>query len=246
MKSRMGISMMPVFILAVWMGSVLPSGMQAQGAAAFVPVHPVSSVPDRSALTVARLQYGGGDWYTGPTALPNLLDRIARDTGLPVARGEVVLNLLDPALADHPYLYMTGHGAVEFSPAEAEALRRHLEAGGFLHADDNYGMDEAFRLAMRQVFPDRDLVEIPPDHPVFHAVHALPEGLPKVHAHDDAPPQAFGILLDGRLAVFYSFESDLTNGWEDPGVHDVPRALRDDALRMGVNLFVHALSSRTP
>lgn len=192
---------------------------------------------------IARLQYGGGgDWYASPSALPNLLEAIRFRTGLPVAEREAVVTPLDPALADHPYLFLTGHGNIAFTPEERRTLRAYLEGGGFLHADDNYGVDPAFRREMALLFPDRPLVEVPPDHPVFHALYAFPEGLPKIHEHGGEAPQAWGIFHEGRLIVFYSQESDLGNGWEDPDVHGDPPELREAALRMGVNLFLHALS----
>jgi hypothetical protein len=193
-------------------------------------------------IGIARLQYeGGGDWYANPSSLPNLLAAIRERTGLPVAEREVSVRPLDPALPDHPYLYMTGHGNVAFSPAERQALRRYLLGGGFLHADDNYGLDESFRREMAEIFPDAELVEIPADHPVFHIFYEMPEGLPKIHEHDGKPPQAFGIFSGGRLVVFYTYESDLGDGWEDEGVHDDPPQIREQALRMGVNLFLYVL-----
>lgn len=194
-------------------------------------------------LTIARLRYdGGGDWYADPSSLPNLLAAIAERTGIPVSRREVVVSPLDPGLRDHPYLYMTGHGNVRFSLQERSALRGYLLDGGFLHADDNYGLDESFRREMEALFPDREMVELPPDHPVFHGLYDFPEGIPKIHEHDGAPPQAFGIFEDGRLMVFYSYETDLGDGWEDPDVHDDDPETREAALRMGVNLFLYVLS----
>lgn len=205
----------------------------------------VPAAPD--SITVARLQYdGGGDWYANPSSLPNLLEAVRVRTGIPVASRAETVAPLDPALADHPYLYLTGHGNVRFSPAERAALRDYLLSGGFLHADDNYGLDESFRREMAAVFPDAELTEIPPDHPVFHAFYELAEGLPKVHEHDGAAPRALGIFRDGRLLVFYSFESDLGDGWEDPDVHGDPPPVREEALRMGVNLFVYALGQAAP
>jgi hypothetical protein len=200
------------------------------------------AAPADSTLTIARLQYdGGGDWYANPSSLPNLLSAIEAWTGLPVQRREATVTPLDPALRDYPYLYLTGHGNVRFTPQEREALKEYLLAGGFLHADDNYGLDESFRREMAAMFPDRDLVELPPDHPVFHLFFDLPEGLPKIHEHDGKPPQALGIFDGGRLVVFYSYESDLGDGWEDAGVHDDPDPVRQSALRMGVNLYLYAV-----
>ena len=203
------------------------------------PLHPQGTGP----VTIARLQYdGGGDWYANPSSLPNLLAEMRERTGIPTADREVAIRATDPALRDYPFLYMTGHGNVRFTDEERLALRRYLLGGGFLHADDNYGMDESFRREMGRVFPDRELVELPPDHPVFHAPYAFPDGLPKIHEHDGAPPRAFGIFHQGRLVVIYTWETDLGDGWEDADVHEDPPELREKALRMGVNIIVFAMS----
>ncbi|GMR13203.1 MAG: DUF4159 domain-containing protein [Gemmatimonadota bacterium] len=211
-------------------------------------VLPGGSAPSSdSILTVGRLQYdGGGDWYANPSSLSNLLAAIRERTGLPTTRRETALRPLDPALRDYPFLYMTGHGNVRFTEDERAALREYLLSGGFLHADDNYGLDESFRREIAEIFPDRELIELPADHPVFHVVYDLPEGLPKIHEHDGGPPQAFGIFNGGRLMVFYSYESDLGDGWEDEGVHDDTAEVREAAIRMGVNLYVYVLSQITP
>ena len=196
-------------------------------------------------LTVARLQYdGGGDWYANPSSIPNLLAAIRERTSLPVERTEARVTLMDDKLWDYPFLHMTGHGNVKLSDAEVARLREYLQRGGFLHADDNYGMDESFRREMKRVFPDRELVDVPLSHPVYHAVFEFPKGLPKVHEHDGKPARGYGIFLGDRLAVYYSHESDLGNGWEDPDTHKDPPAVREAALRMGVNLFVYAVTSR--
>ena len=201
----------------------------------------------QTGLTIARLQYdGGGDWYANPSSLPNLLAAIRARTGLPVAEREAVVKPLDASLRDHPYVYMTGHGNVRFTVEERVAIREYLLAGGFLHADDNYGLDESFRKEIAAIFPDRPIVELPPDHEVFHGVYDFPDGLPKIHEHDGNPPQAFGLFDRGRLILFYSFESDLGDGWEDADVHEDDAEVREQALRMGVNLFLHAISQRVP
>jgi hypothetical protein len=201
-----------------------------------------STTPVADTVAITRLRYdGGGDWYANPSSLPNLLAAIRSRTGIPVSEREAQVSLLDPSLPDHPYLYMTGHGNVAFSPAERAALRAYLLGGGFLHADDNYGLDESFRREMSEVFPDVAMTEIPSDHPVFHVFYDFPEGLPKIHEHDGRPPQAFGIFHGGRLVVLYTYETDLGDGWEDEGVHDDPPEIREQALRMGVNIFLYAL-----
>lgn len=194
-------------------------------------------------LTIGRLHYdGGGDWYANPSSLPNLLRAIGERTALAVTSTERVVRLTDVDLWDVPYLYMTGHGNVAFSDQELAILRRYLAQGGFLHADDNYGLDSAFRREIRRVFPDHPLVDVPLDHPVYHLVYDFPDGLPKVHEHDGKPAQGLGIFLGGRLVVYYSYESDLGDGWEDAAVHNDPAEVREGALRMGVNLFTYAVS----
>jgi hypothetical protein len=197
-----------------------------------------------ASLTIGRLQYdGGGDWYAGPSKLPNLLAAIRRRTGLAVAERERVVTLASPDLWDIPYLYVTGHGNVRLSDDEVKILRRYLEQGGFLHADDDYGMDRSFRREMARVFPEHPLVEVPLTHPVYHVVYDFPKGIPKIHEHDGLPAQGFGIFLGSRLVVYYSYQSDLGDGWENPEVHRDPPELREAALRMGVNLFTYAVSS---
>ncbi len=206
---------------------------------------PVAGARTAPRLTVARLQYdGGGDWYANPSSLPNLLAAIRERTSLPVEKIEARITLGDERLWDFPFLHMTGHGNVKFTEAEVARLREYLMRGGFLHADDNYGLDESFRREMKRVFPDRELVDVPLTHPIYHAVYDFPKGLPKVHEHDGKPPRGFGIFLGDRLAVFYSYETDLGNGWEDPETYKDTPAQREAALRMGVNLFVYAVTSR--
>ena len=202
---------------------------------------------DPGTITIARLHYGGGgDWYANPSSLPNLAARATRDTRLPVSEREATVTPVSPQLREHPYVYMTGHGNVRFSEEELQALRDYLTAGGFLHADDNYGMDESFRREMRRLFSDRELVPVPLDHPIYRIVHALPDGLPKVHEHDGLPAQGLGIFHEGRLVVFYSYQSDLGDGWEDADVHGDPAPIREQALRMGVNLLAYAVAQRKP
>jgi hypothetical protein len=196
-------------------------------------------------LTIARLQYdGGGDWYANPSSIPNLLKAINERTSLKVEPTEARISLKDDRLWDHPFLHVTGHGVIKFSDAEVTRLREYLNRGGFLHVDDNYGLDESFRKEIARVFPDRPLVDVPLTHPIYHIVYDFPSGLPKVHEHDGKPARGFGIFIGNRLAVFYSYESDLGNGWEDPGTYSDPPALHEAALRMGVNLFVYAVTSR--
>lgn len=221
-------------LVGLMVGSLLGS--------AAVSAQTASPVAARGGLTVARLHYdGGGDWYANPSSLPNLLAAIRERTGIPTVRQEHVVTLHDAALWDEPYLYMTGHGNVRFSDEELEILRRYLLNGGFLHADDNYGMDESIRRELGRLFPGAPLVEVPLDHPIYRLVYEFPRGIPKIHEHDAKPAQGFGIFLDGRLAVYYSYQTDLGDGWEDFEVHRDPPEKREDALRMGVNLYAYAV-----
>jgi hypothetical protein len=208
-----------------------------------VAARPGPAAPGPAApLTIGRLHYeGGGDWYANPSSIPNLLKAIRERTALRTAAEEKVVMLAEDDLWNVPYLYMTGHGNVRFSDADLEVLRRFLQQGGFLHVDDNYGMDESIRRELARLFPDRPLTEVPVDHPVYHLVYDFPRGIPKIHEHDKKPAQGFGIFLDGRLAVFYSYETDLGDGWEDAEVHNDPAERRESALRMGVNLFAYAV-----
>jgi Domain of unknown function (DUF4159) len=203
------------------------------------PGGPAESAPT---MTIGRLHYeGGGDWYANPSSIPNLLKAIASRTTLKVASEEKVVTLNSDDLWSVPFLHMTGHGNVRFSDTELATLRRWLEQGGFLHADDNYGMDESFRREMARLFPDHPLVEVPLDHPIYRLVYTMPRGLPKIHEHDGKPAQGFGIFLRGRLVVYYSYQSDLGDGWEDPEVHRDTPEKHEDALKMGINLFAYAV-----
>jgi hypothetical protein len=215
------------------------------GDAGVLPVRALGVVPR---LTIARLQYdGGGDWYANPSSLPNLLTAIRERTTLGAERTEGKVRLTDDQLWDYPYLHLTGHGTIKFSDAEAARLREYIQRGGFLHADDNYGLDESLRRELTRVFPDRPLIEVPLSHPIYRLVYDFPRGLPKVHEHDGKPPRGYGIFVGDRLAVYYTTESDLGNGWEDVGTYpNDPPELHEQALRMGVNLFVYAVTSRLP
>ena len=193
-------------------------------------------------MTVGRLHYdGGGDWYANPSSLPNLLEAIRTRTPIRVGREEKVVTLAGDDLWNTPYIYMTGHGNVHWSDADLVILRRYLEQGGFLHVDDNYGMDASIRGELARLFPGKPLVEVPLDHPIYHLVYDFPRGIPKIHEHDGKPAQGFGIFLDGRLVVYYSYQSDLGDGWEDPDVHHDPPEKHEAALRMGVNLYAYAV-----
>ena len=200
--------------------------------------------PPAVPLAIGRLQYeGGGDWYGNPSSISNLLRAIRESTVLDVESREHVVSLDATDLWIYPYLFMTGHGNVRFTDDQVITLRRYLENGGFLHADDNYGMDTSFRREMARVFPDKPLVDVPLEHPIYHIVYDFPRGVPKIHEHDGKPAQGRGIFLNGRLAVYYSFQTDLGDGWEDADVHKDPPEKRLAALHMGVNLFTYAVTA---
>ena len=194
-------------------------------------------------FTIARVQYGGGgDWYCDPSSIPNLLEYLRSNTHMSKASKEVRIKLTDSNANQFPYLYITGHGNIRFSNNEIIALRSILSNGGFLHADDNYGMDKSFRREMNRVFPEKDWVELSFDHEIFHSYYDFPNGLPKVHEHEGKPPQGLGLFNDERLIIFYTYESDLGDGWEDIDVHKDPQYIREAALKMGINIIWLALT----
>ncbi|MDQ3051851.1 MAG: DUF4159 domain-containing protein [Bacteroidota bacterium] len=197
------------------------------------------------AYKIAVLKYGGGgDWYANlETSLPNLIRFCNQQLFTNIDPEQAVVEVGSPEIFNYPFIHMTGHGNVVFSAQEAENLRNYLTGGGFLHIDDNYGMDQFIRPQMKRVFPELDFVELPFSHPVYNQKFSFPNGLPKVHEHDNKPPQGFGLIYNGRLVCFYSFESDLGDGWEDAEIHrDSPEA-RNKALRMGANLIQLAFSN---
>ena len=194
-------------------------------------------------FSIARVHYsGGGDWYSDPSSLPNLLTYVKENTPVSIAPEEVRIKLTDDNANQYPYLYLTGHGNLRFTDNEMIALRSILMNGGFLHADDNYGMDASFRREIKRVFPNKDLIHLPHDHPVFHIYYSLPKGLPKIHEHDNKPPQALALFEGERMILLYTYESDLGDGWEDASVHQDPWPVREAALKMGVNIIYFALT----
>jgi len=195
------------------------------------------------AFSIARVHYGGGgDWYSDPSSLPNLIAYVKNNTSILIEPDEYQLKLTDSDLNNHSFLYLTGHGNIRFTDDEIIILRNYLLNGGFLHADDNYGMDESFRREMKRVFPSKDWVELPYDHDIYNAYFNFSNGLPKIHEHDGKSAQGLGLFEENRLIAFYSYESDLGDGWEDPNVHNNPIEIRQSALRMGVNIIWFALT----
>lgn len=197
-----------------------------------------------SQIKIAKLKYnGGGDWYANKTALPNLIKFCNQELGTNIAADEEVVEVGSKDLFSYPYVYMTGHGNVVFSSEEATNLRNYLIGGGFLHIDDNYGLDKFIRIELKKVFPELELVELPFDHPIYNQKFKFPKGIPKIHEHDGKPAQGFGLIYEGKLVAFYSFECDLGNGWEDQRIHNDPQEVRQQALRMGANLITYSFTN---
>ncbi len=196
------------------------------------------------AQEIAILKYnGGGDWYSNPTALPNLIDFTNENANTKIAQDPTSVAVGNIDIFNFPMVFMTGHGNVFFSAQEAENLRNYLISGGFLHISDNYGMDKYIRREMKKVFPKIDFQEIPTDHPIYNQTFAFKNGIPKIHEHDKKPAQGFGIFHEGRLVCFYDFETDLSDGWEDASIHNNPQEVRLKALQMGANIIEYAFKN---
>jgi hypothetical protein len=192
---------------------------------------------------LAKLKYnGGGDWYANKTSLPNLIRFCNQNLSMNIDPDEAVVEVGSPELFSYPFVHMTGHGNVVFTDAEALNLRNYLLSGGFLHIDDNYGLDKFIRQEMKKVFPEYEFIELPYEHPIYRQKFTFTNGLPKVHEHDNKPPQGFGIMHEGRLVCFYTYETDLGNGWEDQEIYNDPEPIRQQALRMGANILTYALT----
>ncbi|MCC7303550.1 MAG: DUF4159 domain-containing protein [Bacteroidia bacterium] len=191
---------------------------------------------------IARVKYsGGGDWYVGPTALPNLMEFCNKNLGTNFGPEEAIVEVGGKDLFNYPFLFMTGHGNVIFNNQEADNLRKYLLGGGFLYINDSYGMEKFIRPQMKKVFPELDFVELPFSHPIYHQKFDFPGGLPKIHEHDGKPAQGFGLVYEGRVVCFFAYESDIGDGWEDPEVHKDPEEKRTKALQMGANLVQYAM-----
>lgn len=204
---------------------------------------PCKEFMQTSNLTVARIHYqGGGDWYNDPSIIPNLCRFIKSNTHVDIEDREAQIMLADRDLYEYPLLFLTGHGQIVFSDEEAKNLRGYLLKGGFLYADDDYGMDTSFRREMKKVLPDYNWTELPFSHGIYHVFYNFDSGLPKIHEHDNQPPRGYGIFNDdGRLMVYYSYESNISDGWADPDVHRDSSEKRDIALKMGTNIILWAL-----
>ncbi len=194
---------------------------------------------------IGLLKYsGGGDWYANPTSLPNLVKFANHNLSTNISEDVATVDVGSPDLMNYPFVHMTGHGNVVFSEQEIQNLRNYLIGGGFLHIDDNYGMDKFIRPQLKRLFPELELLELPFDHPIYHQKYTFRTGLPKIHEHDGKPPQGFGLVYEGRLVVFYSYECDLGDGWEDPDVHGDSEPTRTKALQMGANLLEYVFTAK--
>lgn len=198
----------------------------------------------KATYRIAKLKYnGGGDWYANKTSLPNLITFCNQNLQTNIHEEEDVVETTSPEIFSYPFIHLTGHGNIIFSESEASNLRKYLLSGGFLHIDDNYGLDKFIRKEMKKVFPELDFIELPFSHPIYHQKYDFPNGLPKIHEHDGKPSQGFGLIYEGRLVCFYSYECDLGNGWEDQAVHKDPEHIRLQALKMGANIITYAFTN---
>lgn len=206
-------------------------------------VFTIGVVNAQSSIKLAKLKYsGGGDWYANKTALPNLISFCNEEMNMAISPKEDIVEVGSSELYFYPYVYLTGHGNVVFSEEEADNLRNYLISGGFLHIDDNYGLDQFIRLEMKKIFPELEFVELPFDHPIYDQKFTFKQGLPKIHEHDGKRPQGLGLIYEGRLVCFYSYETDLGNGWEDQRIHNDPEEKRQEALKMGANIIAYAFT----
>ena len=211
----------------------------------FISLFNISALDEGSTIKFGLLKYnGGGDWYANrDTSIPNLIDFCNQNLGMNIQAEQIEIDAASPELFNLPFIHMTGHGNVVFSDDEAKNLRTYLLAGGFLHIDDNYGMDPYVRPAMKKVFPELDFIELPFSHKIYREPYAFPNGLPKIHEHDGKAPQGFGLFHEGRLVCFYTYECDLGDGWEDAAVHNDSQTVRDNAFKMGANIIQYIFAN---
>ncbi|MCO5248170.1 MAG: DUF4159 domain-containing protein [Chitinophagales bacterium] len=198
---------------------------------------------NKGTVKLGLLKYnGGGDWYANPTSLPNLAEFCNQNLNMNISKDIQEVDPSSPQIFNYPFIHITGHGNVVFSPQEVRNIRAYLISGGFLHISDNYGLDKFIRREMKKVFPELDFVELPFSHPIYHQKFDFPNGLPKIHEHDNKPPQGFALIYKGRVVCFYDYETDLGDGWEDQVVHNDPYEIRLKALKMGANIIQYALT----
>lgn len=199
----------------------------------------LSGVPNPS---IVRVRYSGGDWYNDPDIIPRLAREINKRTETSVVEKETILPLDDPSIFSHPFLFITGHEKIKLSDEELEGLRKYLWNGGFVYADDDYGMDEYLKRELKKAFPEHELVLLPKDHEIYNIYYNFPDGLPKIHEHYRGPPEGYGLFLKDRLCFFYTYNSNISDGWAAADVHNDPANLREKALKMGINIYIYALT----
>lgn len=222
-----------IFITLIFILSQLMSNSFAQ-----------SLIEDETGFQIARLKYaGGGDWYNDPSAEVNLLKFIAKNTNIKTNPTYTFVDIEGNDIFNYPFVFITGHGNIVFSKKNVKTIREYLVNGGFIYVDDDYGLDKSFRREIQKVFPNNQLQELPFDHPIYHAMYNFENGPPKTHEHDNKPPKGYGIFLDKRLVLFYTYESNPSDGWADSEVHNDPETKRIEALKFGTNLIVYALSN---
>lgn len=210
----------------------------------FITIPPLCSFcADKSSLIIPRLKYdGGGDWYTGPTSMINLLHAIEKRLNMPTIADNIAVSISDPELFKYPMLYLTGHGNIKFKDQDINTIKSYLDNGGFMWINDSYGMEKFVKSEVKKLYPDKEFVQLPANHAIFHNVYDFPEGLPKIHEHDNKPPAAFALFDKGRMKILYLFESDIGDGLEDAGIHkvDTPE-IREQAMKMAINITVYAM-----
>lgn len=210
----------------------------------FIAIPPLCSFcADKSSLIIPRLKYdGGGDWYTGPTSMINLLHAIEKRLNMPTIADNVAVSISDPELFKYPMLYLTGHGNIKFKDQDINTIKSYLDNGGFMWINDSYGMEKFVKSEVKRLYPDKEFVQLPANHAIFHNVYDFLEGLPKIHEHDNKPPAAFALFDKGRMKILYLFESDIGDGLEDAGIHkvDTPE-IREQAMKMAINITVYAM-----
>lgn len=243
MKKNLLITLIAAILLS---GSVLGQVERLQELIQQTDRQPVAQIPTvrqhPSMVKIARLHYsGGGDWYWGNSAVPNMLSFAREASDLLIDTIEYETSLTDPELFNYPFLFATGHGTIKFEPEELTRLRTYLLNGGFLFVNDSYGMAETFLKEMTKIFPEREIVDLPFDHPIYHCFYDFPNGPPKIHEHDNKAPRGYALIVNGRVVVYFLVEADIGDGWEDPQVHNDPEEKRQQALRMGLNLLVYSL-----
>lgn len=241
--SSIVISITACFVVILCAGSILAQRNQINDLMREITNPIVSnSKTNPSAIKIARLHYsGGGDWYWGRSAIPNMLKFVSENSDLLIDTLEHEITINDPELFKYPFLFATGHGLISFEPDEIERLRLYLSNGGFLFVNDSYGMEKTFLKEMAKIFPEREIVELPFDHDLYHSFYDFPNGPPKIHEHDNKAPRGYAVIVNGKAVVYFLVESDIGDGWEDAVVHNDPDAKRLESFQMGLNLISYAL-----